>query len=761
MRFKYSVLLILIFAWIGVLDAQQRKGVITGKIVDHLTKEPIIGASVQVVNTQFGNMTDLNGVYRIINLEPGSYGIRISYVGYSPIVKSDIVVSTAKEAVVDVELYQSAIEIGGVTVTSEYFQKDPSETGSTASFSYEEIRRAPGGFEDVVRALSVLPGIGQANPGRNDLVVRGGAPSENLSIVDGFVVPNINHFGSQGATGGPLSFINLDYVRGTTFSSGGFPVLYGDKLSSVLRIDLQEGRSGSIGGKATIAATQFGFNVDGPISENLSFILSGRRSYLDFIFNAAGFNFVPEYYDLLAKLSYKIDAKNYISYLFVGAFDNVKFNNKDAEDRYDNSRILGSAQNQYVTGISYKHLFKKGILTLSLSRNFIDYDATQKDSLLNPVFKNLSREGENEFKADLVFKPGDFSELNIGASAKFIKFSADIKLNSFRTSFGEVLDITSLATKNNFAKYGFYAQYSDVLFSRIMFSAGLRGDYFDGINDGFRISPRASLSYMLTDRTTFTLSGGLYSQAPSYIWLAAYPQNRDLKPVKVTQIIAGIEHKLFDDLLIKTEGFVKDYSDYPSSTLRPYLVLANTGGGFSGPDDNYSSFGLEPLVSGGKGSVKGIEFSMQKKSSEVPLYGIVSITYSESNFTAIDGIERPGSYDQRWIINLSGGYIFSSKWEASFKFRFATGTPFTPFNSNGTQTASKYNTGRFDAVHSLDLRVDRRWDFDGWNLIAYIDIQNIYNNKNSFTNRFNYREMKVDNESTIGLLPSIGISVEF
>ncbi len=749
------------FAGFVVLDAQPRRGVITGKVVDHLTREPIIGASVQVLNTQFGNMTDVEGVYRIVNLEPGTYSIRITYVGYSPAIKSDIVVSTAKESVVDVEIYQSAIEIGGVTVTSEYFQKDPSETGSTATFSYEEIRRAPGGFEDVIRALSVLPGIGQANPGRNDLVVRGGAPSENLSIVDGFVVPNINHFGSQGATGGPLSFINLDYVRGTTFSSGGFPVLYGDKLSSVLRIDLQEGRRGNIGGKATIAATQFGFNVDGPINENLSFILSGRRSYLDFIFNAAGFNFVPEYYDLLAKLSYKIDAHNYISYLFVGAFDNVKFNNKDAEDRYDNSRILGSAQNQYVTGISYKHLFKKGILTLSLSRNFVDYDATQKDSLLNPVFKNLSREGENELKADLVFKPGDFSELNIGASAKFIKFSADIKLNSFRTSFGEVLDITSLVTKNNFAKYGFYTQYSDVLFSRIMFSAGVRGDYFDGINDGFRLSPRGSLSYMFSDKTSVTLSGGLYYQAPSYIWLAAYPQNRDLKPVKVTQIIAGIEHKLFDDLLIKTEGFIKDYSDYPSSSLRPYLVLANTGGGFSGPDDNYSSFGLEPLVSGGKGSVKGIEFSMQKKSSDIPLYGIVSITYSESNFTGLDGIERPGSYDQRWIINLSGGYIFSSKWEASFKFRFATGTPYTPFNSNGTQSVANYNTGRFDPVHSLDIRVDRRWDFDGWNLIAYIDIQNIYNNKNSFTNRFNYREMTVDKESTIGLLPSIGISVEF
>jgi len=741
--------------------AQSKKGVITGSVLDHLTKEPIIGASVSVINTPFGGMTDANGIYKIQNLEPGNYSIKVTYVGYSQAIKNDIVVTTAREYVADVELYQSAVELGGVTVTSGFFQKDPSGTGSVASFSYEEIRRAPGGFEDVIRALSVLPGVGQANPGRNDLVVRGGAPSENLSIVDGFVVPNINHFGSQGATGGPLSFVNLDYVKGTTFSTGGFPVLYGDKISSVLNIDLQEGRKNKIGGKGTIAATQFGFNIDGPVNENLSFIFSARRSYLDFIFDAAGFNFVPEYYDMLAKVNYKLDSKNYLSYLFIGAFDKVKFNNKDAEDRYDNSRILGSNQTQYVTGISLKHLFDKGFLSFSLSRSFVDFDTSQKDSLLNPVFQNKSREGENELKADIVFKPGDLSELNAGVSAKFIKFNADIKFDAFRTTFGELLAINNLSAQNNFTKYAFYTQYSDVLFHRLMISAGIRGDYFSGINEGFSVSPRASVSLMLSGETTISLTGGLYTQAPSYVWLAAYESNKDLKPIKVAQIIAGVEHKLFDDLLVKGEIFIKNYSDYPASLLRKYLVLANTGAGFSGPDDNYSSFGLEPLVSAGKGIVRGIELSAQKKSSDIPVYGILSITYSRADFTGLDGIERPGQYDQQWIINLSGGYIINNNWEAALKFRFATGTPYTPFNSDGTQSVANYNSERFKPVHSLDLRVDRRWDFDGWNLIAYLDIQNIYNNKNSNSIRYNYREKKVDTQSSIGILPSIGISIEF
>ncbi len=757
---KYFLLFLLLLFPV-LVQAQQNKGIISGKVADHSTKEPIIGASVIVEGTSYGAQTDLQGNFKITNIPPGSYSIKVSYIGYSSIVKNDIVVNSVRPAVVEVELMQSAIEINGVTVTSDYFQKDPTELGSSASFGYEEIRRAPGGFEDIVRALSVLPGVGQANPGRNDLVVRGGAPSENLSIVDGFVVPNINHFGSQGATGGPLSFINLDYVRGTTFSSGGFPVIYGDKLSSVLRIDLQEGRKDRIGGKGTISASQFGFNLDGPINNKMDFIFSARRSYLDFIFNAAGFNFVPEYYDLLGKFTYRIDSDNILSYLFIGAFDDVKFNNNNAEDRYKNSRILGQNQNQYVTGISLRHLYDKGFITISLSRNFVDFNSSQKDSLLNPVFMDVSREAENELKADIVFKPGSLSEINAGASIKLIKFNADVKLASFTTSFGETLDITSLKTANNYYKYSFYAQYSDVLFHRIMYSAGIRGDYFNGINEGFSFSPRGAVTYMLSDATNVSLSGGLYTQAPSFIWLAAYPQNKDLKPVKVVQAILGIENRVMDDLLAKVELFYKKYSNYPASLLRTYLVLANTGGGFSGPNDNYSSFGLEPLTSGGSGIARGIEFSLQKKSSAIPLYGILSVTYSKADFKALDGIERPGSYDQRWIINLSGGYIFNSKWEAAMKFRFATGTPYTPFNADGSQSIAAYNTERFLPVHSLDLRVDRRWEFNGWNMITYIDIQNIYNNKNSNYITYDYREKKVDTQSSIGILPSIGISVEF
>jgi hypothetical protein len=550
-------------------------------------------------------------------------------------------------------------------------------------------------------------------------------------------------------------------VRETTFSTGGFPANYGDKLSSVLKIDLRDGRNDRIGGKATISASQFGFNVEGPIDSKSNFIFSARRSYLDFIFNAAGFNFVPEYYDVMSKASYNIDSKNKINWLFIGAFDKVKFNNKDSEDLYENSRILGSNQNQYLVGVSYRHIFDNGFYNFSISRNFVDYDTRQRDTLLNPIFTNISREGENEIKGDAVIKLNETSEINFGISGKLIKFSADILLPTFMTSFGETLQVNSLQSAEYFYKYGFYSQYSTTFFSRLMFTAGLRGDYFDRINSGFTLSPRGSLSYVLNEVSSVSFSTGLYHQSPSYLWLASFKQNENLKPVKVIQYVAGYERRLTSDLRLKLEAFYKDYSDYPASLLRPYLVLANTGVGFGGSDENFGSLGLEPLISAGKGFARGLEFSLQKKSSDTPGYGILSVTYNESFFKGLDGIERAGSFDQKWIINLSGGYSFNEKWEISSRFRFATGNPYTPFNSDGSQSVVNYNAFRFEPTHSLDIRVDRRWDLGGLNLITYIDLQNIYNNKNTNTIRYDYRKGEVDKSSSIGLLPSIGVSLEF
>lgn len=741
---------------------ENNRGSISGSVVDFITKKPLPGANIIIIGTTIGAATDVNGNFRIENIAPNTYQLRASVIGYESFTRTDVVVSPGRLTQVFFELNAQAIEFDGVVVTSDYFRKNPFEVNSVRTFGYEEIRRSPGGFEDVVRALSILPGVAQADAGRNDLIVRGGAPSENLYLVDGIEVPNINHFGTQGATGGPLSFINLDFVRETSFSTGGFSSLYGDKLSSVLTIDLRNGRTDRLGGKATVSASQFGLNAEGPLlNENSSFIFSARRSYLDFIFKAADFSFVPEYYDVLTKADFKVDNKNSFSFLFISAFDNVKFFNNNEDQRFDNSRILGSDQIQYITGISYRRLFNNGFYNISLSRNYTDFDSRQRDSLLNPVFTNKSKEEENNLRADVVYKLSNSSELNFGGTVKLIEFDADILFPIFTTSFGDSLPITSLNESENFLKLSSYVNYNFKPIDKLTANLGLRLDYFNAVETTTYLSPRLSASYRLTDITNLNFSTGIYHQSPSYIWLIADNRNRNLKNVRVNQYVLGFDHRLIEDALLKVEGFLKDYKDYPTSLIRPYLVLANTGAGFSGSDDNYSSFGLEPLISEGFGNSRGVELSIQKKLSQTPYYGILSLTYSQTNFTALDGIERPGSYDQNWIFNVSGGYKFNEYWEASTKFRFASGRPYTPFNSDGTQNIADYNTRRLKSAHSLDIRVDKRWFFTGWTLITYLDIQNIYNRNNLSGIRWDPREQRVDESSSIGILPSIGISAEF
>ena len=342
----------------------------------------------------------------------------------------------------------------------------------------------------------------------------------------------------------------------------------------------------------------------------------------------------------------------------------------------------------------------------------------------------------------------------------FDKISSDIFLPSFTSPFGQTISIDTRPDTAGIRASG-YVQISGRMYDHLGITAGGRIDYSSHIDQGVAFSPRFSLSYSIMPSLSLNGSIGTYKQSPSLIWVAANAVNRNLKYITVHQYITGIEYMPLTDVKLSLEVFQKNYTDYPASTTRPYLVLANTGAGFGGSEDGYSSFGLDPLVSKGTGKVDGAELFVQKKLSSVPWYGLLSITYSKALFTALDGIERPGTYDQRWIISTGGGYIMNREWEFSGKFRFATGRPYTPFHPDGSQSVSELNSRRIRNIHSLDLRVDRRWNFDRWNLITYLDVQNVYNNKAVSIPRFDTRSQRIVQDASIGLLPSIGISAEF
>ena len=744
------------------LISQSQNGTITGEIVNLQTGEPLVGVSVAVIGTTIGSATNEDGSFIIQNVPVGTFSIRVSAVGFTPIIKTDIVVAPGKPAQVFFQMTERVVDVDEVTVTADYFQKNVDSPVSVQSLGYEEIRRIPGGLEDVVRAVSILPGVAQVQPGRNDLIVRGGAPSENLFVVDNVEVPNINHFGTQGASGGPLSFINLDFVNETSFSSGGFGARYGDKLSSVLSINLRDGRTDRIGGKAMISASQFGLNLEGPLGKDGSAFFSARRSYLDFVFKAAGFGFVPEYWDFLGKANYRLGAKDQVTFLGIAALDNVKLFNDTEKKKYDNARILYSDQNQGIAGITWRHLLPKGYSLVTVSQTLFTFDYRQDDTLhLTPIFSSSSHEYETAARSDVILQLDKSTEFSAGVQGKRVDFSSRILLPKFYTNYRDSLDINARLDTIAY-KAAIYAQAAESFSHHFKVTVGARADYFNLIEKALVVSPRFSMSYAFTSVTSVSMSVGRYYQAPSYVWLVANPSNRKLSFVGVNQYVVGVEHLLRADTKISLEVYLKNYFDYPASLRQQFLVLANTGAGFGGSQEAFASFGIDPLVSGGSGKASGVELFLQKKLSEIPCYGLVSISYTDSRFTALDGVSRPSNFNQRWILNVGGGYILEKVWEFSAKFRFSTGRPYTPYNPDGTQEVAAYNTARIGANHSLDVRVERRWNFTEWNLMTYIDIQNIYNRRPLDVPIFDEQTKEVKQVSnTIGILPSIGISAEF
>ncbi|ROL61253.1 TonB-dependent receptor [Bacteroidetes/Chlorobi group bacterium ChocPot_Mid] len=740
-------------------QSSTNKGTISGSVISKTTQQPLQSITVRVLNTNFGAFTDSKGKFQINNIPNGTYSVQFTGIGFEKYVQTDVMVNSAMPRKLEIQLVDKVIELQGAEVRASYFIKNAETVTSTQSLSYEDIRRSPGAQEDVIRATALLPGVAVTSAGRNDLIVRGGAPFENLFVVDNIEIPNINHFGSQGATGGPLSIINIDFVRDVSFSSGGFGSKYGNKVSSLTNIQLRNGNEDMFGGKVNLSATGFGLGLEGPVGNSGSFLFSARRSYLDLIFKAAGFSFIPEYWDFQTKIHYDINSNNSLSFLGIGALNTVSLNNETLDDRYGNSRVQVPNQNQYFSGFTWQTLFKDGFGRFTLGRTFTTFNTSQKDSNLVEIFKNLSDEGETSLKTDFEFKINTEMDIMLGNQIKYAsKLTYDINIPGYiRTDNNGIPQELKVDTSFTSLKNSSYLSLTTAIGNHKV-TLGGRLDYYDMTEPKFYFSPRLSVIYQLNDVSAITFSAGRYYQAPSFIWLVG-GSTEPMKAIQADQLVMGYDHTPMEDLKVQLEVYYKWYSNYPGRVWRPQAVLAPAGF-----DDinNDIPYGLEPLSMTAKGYSRGAELFIQKKLSDIPLYGLLSITYSDTKFTSLDGIERVGTYDSRFIFNLSLGYKFNYDWEVATKFRASTGLPTTPYLTNGKLDYSKYNEGeRLPFFHALDLRVDKKWNFSKMALTTYIDIQNIYGRKNVSQIRWNPRLNAPEYGASLGILPSIGINLEF
>jgi hypothetical protein len=757
--FRIYGLILSIFALANLVNAQ-KTGVVRGVVKNKQTQETIVGATVIVEGTQLGAATDLEGNYRINNVPVGSYNLKASIVGYKPQSKFNVSVTSGNDQVISFELEETGTDLKEFEIT---FDKNKSAAAvdmvtplSVQTLTTEEIRSNPGGNFDISRVVQVLPGVAGSSSAsfRNDIIIRGGAPNENVFYLDGIEIPVLNHFQTQGSSGGPAGILNVSFIEDVKLSSSAFDARFDNALASVFQFKQREGNPERFSGNLRLSSAEFSATFEGPINKKTNYLVSARRSYLQFLFEAIDLPIRPNYWDFQYKVTHKINAKTTLNFIGVGAIDEFAFG-VPRESTPDKTFILNSTpsinQWNYTTGASIKRLIKNGFLNIALSRNMFN---NQLDRFENKdegnenarILKIRSQEIENKLRID-VNKFVNNWKFAYGVSAQYVKFNNELYN---RVVKGDTLDngivVPQIAINYNaninFLKYGAFANASKRFFNeKLLVSAGLRtdGNTFtdDGNNLGQTLSPRLSLSWKVAPKWNINASIGDYYKIPTYTVLGFKNKNdefvnRSSKYIRSTHYVGGFEFLPKEDLRFTVEGFFKRYSNYPVSVANG-ISLANLGGGFD-------VLGNEAVTSIGGGETYGAEFYFQQKLVK-RIFAVFSYTFVRSRFSGVEGNLIESSWDNRHLVSALLGYKLKRGWELGAKFRFAGGSPFTPFDSDSSQAVfattgqgvldfSRLNTERLINFSQLDIRIDKKFYFRKSTLDIFIDFQNALRAKN-------------------------------
>ncbi len=751
---KTSVLFLFFSFFLSLSLYAQETGSISGKVVDEISQEPVPFANVVVQGTQIGAATDLDGKFTIEKVPFGYQKLEVSAVGFAPKTSTDVLVTKASSPYIEIEMAATTTQLKEVVVQTSKFKKTEESPLSLQTLGVEEIERNPGGNRDISKVIQSLPGVASTTSFRNDIIIRGGSPNENRFYLDGVEVPVINHFQTQGSSGGPVGIINVNFIREVDFYSGAFPANRGNALSSVLEFKQKDGNNENWNFRGTLGSSDIGLTADGPIGENTTFIGSIRRSYLQFLFQALKLPFLPTFTDSQFKLKHKFNNKNQITFIGLGAFDEFRLNESvndgidDPDELERNNFILGNIpvneQWNYTVGAVYKHFGEKSFQTIVLSRNHLNnqaykYEGNDESSEDNLVLDYNSVEIENKLRIENDSRLGVY-KLNVGVNLDQAIYTNSTFRKNATVQGVQIVDFDS---EIDLLRYGLFGQVSrPVLNSRLTLSFGFRldGNSFssDMANPLDQFSPRFSASYSLTDRWSLNFNTGRYFQLPPYTVLgyrdiegSLVNKENDVKYIQSDHLVAGVQFNPTSSSKITVEGFYKLYNQYPFS-LRDSISLANLGADFG-------VIGNEPVSSTSEGRSYGVEFLAQQRSAK-GWYGIVAYTLVRSEFKDKNNEYVASSWDSRHIVSLTGGRKFKNNWELGLRWRYVDGQPYTPYNISASALRSNWdargnalpnynllNAERVPAFHQLDIRVDKVWYFSKWSLNVYLDIQNLYN----------------------------------
>jgi len=742
-RYTYSLLVAFFLVSSGV---SAQKGSIKGRIFNAKTNEPIEFCTVSVQGTTIGSTTDLDGNYTFTGIEPGFVRVKAAILGYQTAVSSEIQVRGNQIVYVDIPMSESVMELKEVTVSNPSTM-DIRKLESPLSLStvgVQELEKSAGVNRDVSKVVQTLPGVGSTSPQRNDLIVRGGGPSENVFYLDGVEIPVINHFATQGSSGGVVGVVNADFVREINFYTGAFPASRGNALSSVMDIKQRDGRKDKVHANLVLGASDAGITVDGPISKNSTFIASVRQSYLQFLFKAIGLPFLPTYTDFQFKHRTALGTRGELTFIGIGAIDDMVLNLDIAQPTESQRYLLAYLpiyqQWNYTVGAVYKQYADTHFDTWVLSRNMLrnaNFKYTNNDETLPKTQDYLSDEAENKLRFERVYPDLPFRVL-IGGGVKLAHYTN----NTYRKVLinGVPTDL-NYATNLSLFGYQLFGQVSDsYLDNRLNLSLGLNLSG-NGYNANMRnplnqLSPRLSASYRLDEKWRLNANVGRYVMQPSYTSLGfrnasgvLVNQNEQVTFTGSNQVVVGVEVEPLEKTRFTVEGFFKSYDHYAMSVAEG-ISMASKG-------TDYGQVGDEQITSDGLGRAYGVELLlkiMERKGVNMT----ATYTWFRSEFTDVSGVYRPSSWDTRHLLNLMGSVKFGKSWDLAARWRWVGGAPYTPIDvALSSQQAvwdirnqpfldySRYNDERLKGSNILDLRLDKEFYFKKWMLGVYVDVQNV------------------------------------
>jgi len=518
---------------------------VTGVVKSAKTGETIIGASVRIEGTNLVGKSNVKGIFTISGIPPKTYNIICTSIGFENETRFGVVIRSEGNADINFELAEKKKQLGKVVIRKNPFKKSEETPLSIQKLSKEEIVAYPGGNNDVAKVVQTLPGVsGSVGGFRNDIIIRGGAPNENVYYLDGIEIPNINHFSTQGSAGGPVGLLNVSFFKGVTLTTSAFGAQYDNALSGVLQFDQRKGNNKKFQGNFRLSSSEAALTAEGPLFRNkaerdsnkaarTTFIASARRSYLQLLFKAIGLPFLPDYYDYQFKVNHKIDDYNDIYFTGVGAIDDFSINELDdfdAEQKSLQERVPVIKQYSNTTGIGWKRRLKdnSGFMTTTLSNNLLLNNFSRYQDNINQTglfLQNDSRERESRLRYSLKKYYKDWS----------VQYGAVIINANYSNNTKDLVGNREFESKLNFFRYGLNAQASRRLLNdRLGIAFGLRADgnsFTDNGSEIYRtLSPRASASYQLTQngKWTTTASVGRYFKILPYTVLGISEQSRRL-----------------------------------------------------------------------------------------------------------------------------------------------------------------------------------------------------------------------------------------